>query len=65
MPAGMTGLELADQLQKKQPSLKVIVASGHAAFNLQGARPGITFLPKPFDLAVLAEAVRNCLDQNP
>ncbi len=65
MPEGMTGLELADQLQKMKPSLKVIVASGHVACNVQGGRPGITWLPKPFDLATLAEAVRICLDQNP
>jgi PAS domain S-box-containing protein len=65
MPGGMTGLELADQLQKKKPGMKVIVSSGHVAFNVQGARPGITLLPKPFELAALAEAVRNCLDPIP
>jgi hypothetical protein len=45
--------------------LKAIVASGHVACNVQGGRPGITWLPKPFDLATLVEAVRQCLDQNP
>jgi len=65
MPGGMNGRELAEQLQKESPKLKVIYASGYsievAGSDLQ-LDEGVNFLPKPFDFHQLAQTVRARLD---
>jgi len=64
MPEGMTGLELAEQLQKAKPSLKVIVSSGYSSEVFQAGgikQPGIWYLPKPYEAKTLAETLRACL----
>ncbi len=66
MPEGLNGWELAERLQKYEPSLKVIFASGHSAE--QAARKlvlenGRSFLQKPFSSNQLLESVRQCLDR--
>jgi PAS domain S-box-containing protein len=66
MPEGMTGLELADRLQQLHPELKVIISSGYSAEIVQAGvpnRPGVVYLPKPYDTTTLARAVRACLDR--
>jgi CheY-like chemotaxis protein len=66
MPGGLSGLELAEQLRKSRPGLKVIVSSGYSAELLErtGQVPeGIHFLPKPYDPETLVRVVRDCLDQ--
>jgi PAS domain S-box-containing protein len=68
MPGGMDGKELAKQLLRQDPQLRVIYASGYGVetvgkdFNLE---EGVNFLHKPFDLHKLAQTVRNCLDNPP
>ena len=65
MPHGISGLDLAEQLQGKKPDLKVIVASGYSAeINAHGmlSKPGILYLPKPFGMPELVAAIRACLD---
>jgi signal transduction histidine kinase/ActR/RegA family two-component response regulator len=68
MPGGITGIDLAARLLKKNPKLKVIFASGYSAevagkdFPLE---EGVNFLTKPFQAKKLAETVRNCLDKPP
>ena len=65
MPDGLTGRELAEQLQTKRPSLKVIYTSGYspefAGSNL-ALKEGLNFLQKPYRPQQLAQAVRDCLD---
>lgn len=63
MPQGLTGLELAQQLRKEMPELKVIITSGYNAQPVQAdlRQPGVTFLPKPYDAATLARCVRKSL----
>ncbi len=66
MPEGMTGLELADRLQRSRPGLRVIISSGYSAEIVQAGvpnRPGVVYLPKPYDTTTLAKAVRTCLDR--
>jgi CheY-like chemotaxis protein len=66
MPEGMTGLELADRLQQLHPELKVIISSGYSAEIVQAGvpnRPGVVYLPKPYDTTTLARAVRAYLDR--
>ena len=65
MPGGLNGLDLAEQLQKTKPDLKVIITSGYSTSLNQSSmtiRPGIVFLPKPYDSVDLAKTVRTCLD---
>ncbi len=65
MPGGLSGYELARQLQAEQPRLKVIYTSGYNG-DLAGERPaltdGLNFLQKPYAPQKLAEALRKNLD---
>jgi len=66
MPNGLTGFELARQLQASKAGLKVIYTSGYSG-DLAGNRStlveGLNFLQKPYSPQKLAEAVRRNLDQ--
>ena len=64
MPEGMTGRELADQLKKRKPSLKVIYTSGYSSevMGRDDHPPDIRFLQKPYPPPQLAQTVRECLD---
>ncbi|MBI2928249.1 MAG: PAS domain S-box protein [Verrucomicrobia bacterium] len=65
MPDGLNGRELAEKLQARKPSLKVMFASGYSLDLIgQGLvlREGINFLQKPYTAAKLAQAVRKCLE---
>jgi CheY-like chemotaxis protein len=64
MPGGMTGRELAAELKKQKPNLKIIYTSGYSS-ELIGTAMGSgheTFLPKPYVPPQLARAVRESLD---
>jgi two-component system cell cycle sensor histidine kinase/response regulator CckA len=67
MPEGMTGRDLADQLHRDKPRLKVIFTSGYSV-DLAGKEfvpsQGCHFLPKPYQPEVLLKAVRDCLDNH-
>jgi len=65
MPNGMSGGELAKDLIKRNPNLKIIYTSGYSPEILKQdsiLAQGINFLPKPYDLPALLKAVRLCLD---
>ncbi len=67
MPEGLTGRDLATQLKKRKPSLKVIYTSGYSA-EVLGREVGTgdtAFLPKPYVPPQLAQIVRQCLDAAP
>jgi CheY-like chemotaxis protein len=67
MPGGMTGNDLAEQLRKNKPGLKVIYTSGYSS-ELMGKDSGAnntSFLAKPYLPLQLAQAVRKCLDGAP
>lgn len=64
MPGGMRGSELAAELKKRKPALKVIYSSGYSS-ELAGKDFGngeVLFLAKPYLPDRLAQIVRNCLD---
>lgn len=66
MPEGMTGLELTEKVQALKPGLKAIISSGYSAEIVQAGvpnRPGVIYLPKPYEAKILAKVVRDCLDQ--
>jgi two-component system, cell cycle sensor histidine kinase and response regulator CckA len=66
MPEGISGIELAQELQELAPALRVVFSTGyndqtfHTAFRRRGNR----FLPKPYDPVRLARTVRECLDDS-
>jgi two-component system, cell cycle sensor histidine kinase and response regulator CckA len=65
MPEGVSGLELAERLLARKPDLRVLYTSGYSMQSVDLAtklRPGIGFLPKPYPVDQLAEAIRQCLD---
>ena len=64
MPDGMTGRELATELRKRKPGLKIIYTSGYNE-EIMGGDATLNetrFLQKPYAPPVLAETVRACLD---
>lgn len=66
MPEGMNGLELTERLKDLKPGLKAIISSGYSAEIAQAgvpSRPGVDYLPKPYEAKTLAAAVRSCLDR--
>jgi two-component system cell cycle sensor histidine kinase/response regulator CckA len=66
MPGGMSGRELAAELKKRKPGLKVILTSGfNAAMMAREPRAGdTTFLPKPYLPDTAAKLIRETLDAN-
>ena len=65
LPDGLTGREVAKQLQARKPALKVIYVSGYSmesdgtTFRL---RPGTSFLQKPYQPQKLLQTIRENLD---
>ncbi|HTV40361.1 MAG TPA: response regulator [Candidatus Sulfotelmatobacter sp.] len=64
MPGGMSGRELAAELKKRKPDLKVILTSGFNA-GMMAREPSTgetTFLPKPYLPDAAAKLIRETLD---
>ena len=62
---GMSGLELANQLRRKRPDLKILCMSGYTEDVLVHSgslSPGMPFLRKPLRPDALAAGVREALD---
>jgi two-component system cell cycle sensor histidine kinase/response regulator CckA len=67
MPGRMTGLDLFDELRRREPTLMGIVSSGYSEelVRSQDHVPhGLVFLPKPYDVKTLVLTVRACLEAN-
>ena len=66
MPGGITGTELASELLRMDPKLKIVFASGYsseiAGSELFSEEAG-NFLRKPFDASLLAQTIRANLDR--
>jgi len=61
----MMGPELATQLRRANPHLKVIYTTGYSpgSVGLQSSvQENVSFLPKPYSPDQLAQLVRTCLD---
>jgi PAS domain S-box-containing protein len=67
MPGGMNGRELAEQLRRRRPGLKVLYTSGYAhgamTGEAAGAAPVTHLLGKPYRRRDLATKVREALDE--
>jgi two-component system NtrC family sensor kinase len=62
MPGGMNGLELADAIRCRFPSVAVLLTTGYSSSAQDAARRGFEVLQKPYDLAALQRALRLALN---
>ena len=64
MPDGLNGRELAEQLKRRKPGLRVIYTSGYSpeATVRNFGQSDTVFLAKPYLPPQLAQTVRQCLD---
>jgi DNA-binding NtrC family response regulator len=64
MPGGMTGSDLAAELKKRKPGLKIIYASGYssALTGKEFTTGENIFLAKPYQPNQVAQLIRNVLD---
>ncbi len=65
MPDGMNGRQLAEEVRKRFPGMKVLFTSGYtqgADVRGNGHEPGMGFLGKPFRRIDLARKLRELLD---
>jgi len=68
MPNGLTGGQLARELQSRDPRLRIVYTSGYSSEALQhehGVLSGDNFLPKPYDPLSLLKTVMRALDTVP
>ena len=63
---GMSGVHLAREIERRWPSMKVLLVTGYAEGDMLGARDLMRpLLPKPFTPLTMATAVRNVLEGKP
>ncbi len=62
LPGGMTGRELALELQQLKPNLKVIFTTGYSQDMVEAKDEPVNFLQKPYPPETLMRTVRLCLD---
>jgi CheY-like chemotaxis protein len=65
MPGGVDGRQLADQVRRRRPSLKVLFTSGYtqtAIVHHGRLDPGVLLLAKPYRKIDLARMIRTALD---
>ncbi|MEG2804576.1 response regulator [Stenotrophomonas sp.] len=61
---GLSGIEAAERIKAFQPSLPVLVTSGlDPAEVVSQLRPGVHFLPKPYSMSELLDAIRQCFGE--
>ena len=65
MPGGMNGPELADEVRRRRPGMKVLYTSGYTEDGIVRngmLEAGVTLLGKPFQKNEMAAKVRRVLD---
>ncbi|MCE9598560.1 MAG: response regulator, partial [Spirochaetia bacterium] len=65
MPGGMSGVQLASRIQLEK-TIPIVYMSGYSEFiGVRGLdlKDGVNFIPKPFSLPAVAQAVRARLDE--
>ena len=65
LPGGMGGKDLSERFLSEKPTLRVIVSSGYSPDWVEqhrSTRPGIIYLPKPYDGMTLGRALRASFD---
>ncbi len=65
LPGGMSGIELAKLARERKPALKVLFVSGRTASSIEfvdDLKDGAGFLAKPYRKALVADMLRQLLD---
>jgi PAS domain S-box-containing protein len=62
MPGSIDGLGLAKQISRDHPGIKILLTTGYSQATSDSRTP-FAVLRKPYQLATMARAVRNALDQ--
>lgn len=57
MPNGVSGIDLAFSVLARKPHIRVILASGYSKSQLPALPAGVSFLPKPYRIAQLLDAL--------
>jgi CheY-like chemotaxis protein len=63
MPETMDGLKLAHFVKDRWPPIKVIATSGHAKITENDSPEGSRFLPKPYAIAEITNAIDQLVRQ--
>ena len=66
LPGGLNGRQLADEVKRRRPGIKILYATGYArnAIVHQGRLDaGVELITKPFSSAALAARIRHILDE--
>ncbi|KIQ06507.1 MULTISPECIES: response regulator [Pseudomonas] len=63
MPGHLDGWELAEIVWVRWPELPVILTSGHMQVTAQQMPENSVFIPKPWKLDVLYDAVEHCVER--
>jgi PAS domain S-box-containing protein len=57
MPGGMSGVDLAREIRRRNPRLPVVLTTGYAEGMSDAEREGIPVLPKPYQLEALSDVL--------
>jgi CheY-like chemotaxis protein len=60
---GMSGIELAKQLAREKPAMKLIFASGYGMEIAKNLEFPVTVLPKPFDFLQLEDILNKLVEE--
>ena len=61
MPNGVSGIEVAEEALRRDPSARVLIVSGYARGQLPPLPDGVTYLPKPYRFPQLIAALNAML----
>jgi signal transduction histidine kinase/CheY-like chemotaxis protein len=65
MPEGVSGLQLAEEMLRTRPNLKIVFTSGYSEDTVSSeflTRTGARFLPKPYSYSAITQIIRESLD---
>ena len=59
MPEGISGIDLAEHAARLQPQARFVLVSGYIKAQLPPLPEGVHFLPKPYRLGQLVQALKD------
>lgn len=62
MPRGVTGIDVAEEARRRQPSVLVVIVSGFARAQLPKLPDGVRYVAKPYRLVELVRALKEVRD---
>jgi DNA-binding LytR/AlgR family response regulator len=64
MPGGMSGVELAREIERRRPGVPVVLTTGYIEAARSAMTEGLEVLVKPYSLEVLAATLTPHLDRH-